>query len=286
MPYVNSKCLLRTIGDFFSGYNVESISLHTDICSIGILDKIKNHNEMADDYMQLLCQAVGDGTLLFPTFNYTFTKTHLYRVKSDPCQVGALNEYIRMKYPSQRTLTPIFNFVILNNNQKFSLGICKNPFEKDSIFGQMVKKSSWIAFFGASFNSNTFIHHLEEIQKISYRYIKIFNGIVETDDASYSISLEYRVRPQIEEAVEYDFIRLENDLIESGLLFQHNIGSGRIAMFRSDLVFQFWQKKLKEDEQYFLTQKSRANIQNIYSKFGYPLMYESIEGENCLNFRG
>ncbi len=279
MQIVSSRDFFCTLKDIFDEYNVKSIVLHTDIRFLGILDNVKNIDELANSYLTILSDAMGEGTILFPTFNYDFPKTREYRILSDPCQVGALNEFTRKKFPFQRTKTPIFNFCILNNNNTFSFDISKNVFTKQSVFGQMVDNATWIAFFGASLDANTFVHHAEEMHNIGYRFTKIFRGnVIDTDNSVYPVDLEYRVRPLIEGAYDYDWRRMEEDLTKAGLLHTFNIGTGKMLMFRSDLVYEFWHKKIIENEHYFLTLGCQSFIKTLYQKYGYPFTYERMEG--------
>ena len=272
-------CRARMIQDLrhaFDAFESNAVALHTDVAKIGIIDHIKSREQMLSDYLSVILETCEGRELLFPTFNYDFCQTGLYNVKSDPCQVGVLNEYVRQLHPNQRTLTPVFNFCVLNNRD-FSLEPVDNPFSAQSTFGELVEYRSVVIFFGADFSSNTFIHHVEEIMDIGYRYIKPFPGTINLDGDRRRIVVQYRVRPLVNGAVDYDWDRLYGDLVANGILHGFPLGNGCLLGYRADHLLEYWSAKLQEDEFYLLTPTSRHRTEQLFERYGRPLRYEVME---------
>jgi aminoglycoside 3-N-acetyltransferase len=261
----------------FDRIKSDVIVFHTDLMRIGIINQVKPRDQLLSDYWSVIQEVVGDRCLLFPTFNYGFCRDGVYNVETSPAEVGVLNEYIRQLDPNQRTRTPVFNFCICNNND-LSLSALENPFSVESTFGELVEAKARIVFFGARFSGNTFIHHVEEIMNIGYRYIKPFAGvIIEPDGTSQKITLQYRVRP-LDGGLTYDWEALEVDLDAKGLLGKQPLGQGFLMHYRADLLLEYWSAKIQEDELYLLTPDARSHTKSLYKTYGYPLTFSTIEG--------
>lgn len=276
MGIVTYPKIIQDLQTAFDSIESDSIVLHTDVGKIGIIDKIKSRKEMLSDYMTAILKTCENRALLFPTFNYDFCKNGVYSVKSDPCQVGVLNEHVRRCNPDNRTLTPIFNFCILNG-QQYSLQPMENPFSASSTFGELVKYLSTVVFFGAEFQSNTFLHHVEEVANVGYRYIKNFPGVINTGNDQQYIVVKYRVRPLIEGSVVYDWPRLYSELVKNGILKRSPVGNGWLHNYRTDRLLDYWYSKLRKNEFYLLTSASKEQTLKLYKEYGKPLKYEVVE---------
>ena len=141
----------RSVQEVFGLIDSGAIVLHTDLIRFRFVQRGIPLQLQRADLFQMIAEEAAGRTLLFPTFNYDFCQTRVYDILDDPCQVGALNEYVRQLYPDQRTLTPIFNFCICNN-RAFSLGPVENPFSESSTFSELVRQGAAVVFFGASFS--------------------------------------------------------------------------------------------------------------------------------------
>jgi aminoglycoside 3-N-acetyltransferase len=277
MSVITSEARIRQeLQTAFDQVDSQAVALHTDLLRIGFAPRLGSRNEQLAKYFSLLVDVSKGRTLLFPTFNYDFCQTGIYDVEADPCQVGALNEYVRQLYPEQRSLTPIFNFCIYNNHS-FSLEPMDNPFSKSSTFGELAHHHATVIFFGASFAANPFIHHVEEVMNIGYRYIKPFPGLIRLGSMQRHIVVHYRVRPLIDDAVDYDWARLFIDLLHNGLLQKFPLGNGQLLSYRADRLLDYWCMRLRKGELYLLTPSSKKQVEELYKRYGSPLQYEFIE---------
>ena len=155
-----------------------------------------------------------------------------------------------------------------------------NPFGKDSIWAEVERQDGWVCFWGAGFHANTFIHYIEEVCAIGYRYHKKYPGVVLDGEKRDKVDFLYRVRPLIAGAVDYDWNRLEKDLELQGLLYKERSGFGSVLFYRIKSVRKYWEERIRDDELFFVTPESRASIMVLYEKFGRPLRYETMEQNN------
>jgi aminoglycoside 3-N-acetyltransferase len=265
----------REVQEAFARIDSDAIALHTDLPSVGFVQVGIPRQQQLADLFQMLVEGSAGRTLLFPTFNYDFCRTGVYDPMADPCQVGVLNEYVRRLHPHERTLTPVFNFCIYDN-RAFSLEPAENPLSGTSTFGELVARRASVAFFGALVG-NTFLHHIEDVMEVGYRYMKSFPGVVRRDGADRQIVLRYRVRPLVQGTGDYDIERVARDLFDAKLLHQAPLGNGKLFWFRADRMVEYGCMRVKEDELYFLAAASRKKVQELYTQYGKPLRYEAIE---------
>ncbi len=274
--FISRDRLAGSLKNIFDQFPGKPVLIHSDILKIGLIEKMKSRDEICADYEQVLVETTGGRTLLFPTFNYDYCGNGLYDRQKSPGQVGALSDYLRKTHSDKRTRTPIFNFCILNNDD-FRLEECKNPFGADSTFAEIYRKDGLIIFLGAGFETNTFLHYIEESAGIEYRYIKKFGGKIVDSGEALPFVLDYRVRPLIAGAAEYDWPRLIQEASEAGIIHNQPAGHGTVTYYRAAALFDFWSEKIKQDELYLLTGKSRRLTEDLYQIHGRPLTFEAME---------
>jgi aminoglycoside N3'-acetyltransferase len=265
----------QQINEGFARIDSKAVVMHTDLNRIKFFQRGSPLRNQMSDLFQVLIKSSSGRAMLFPTFNNNFLRTGVYDPLNDPSEVGALNEYVRQLYPKQRTLTPACSFCIYNNNG-FLLEPVENVFSKESTFGELVKYDSTVVFLGAPFSSNTFLHHIEEVLDIGYRYIKPFAGVINRDEGPQQFVLQYRVRPH-SGSVDYDWDRLVPDLIDQKVLHELPLGQGKFSWFRARDLMDYWGRRMKEDEMYILTPDSRKKTQELYAQYGEPLRYALLE---------
>jgi aminoglycoside N3'-acetyltransferase len=278
MPVVTSPDQMHAeLQSAFNAIEGDSLIIHSDLLRIGYAPKGRRIDQQLAEWLKMVQGVSGGRTLLFPTFNYDFARTGIYRPLTDPGQVGALNEFARQQAPNQRTQTPIFNFVVLNPGG-FPLEPSINAFDEDSAFGRVRRAGGSVVFLGSGPESNTFIHHVEEAAGIPYRYLKAFHGVIETGDERRPVRLLYRVRPIEAGIVEYDWHRLAGDLRDREILRGGPLGNSRLESYRAQDLFDYWSECLRRDEHFLLTDASRRRLEALYSAVGKPLTVEAVEG--------
>lgn len=263
---------------FFQHHHEEAFLLHTDVGAWGLLKDIKKREDLLNGYADILSLTSSGRTLLFPAFNYDYSRSRKYDVLNDKCQVGVLNEFVRLQNPKQRTKTPIFNLIELPG-KTFHFSPDQNPFGQKSVWNSFCERDGRVCFMGAGFHSNTFVHHIEEIKDIGYRYLKPMPGVVVYESIIEPVDFFFRVRPRLNGVVVYDWERLETDLLKNGLLDQNPLGIGKILSFNAKDTSVFWLGQLEKDELYFLTKSSKAEILDLRRSKPYPFRFEDFEPE-------
>ena len=243
------------------------IMVHSDIKSFGRLATSDR-----DFLLQTLIDAVKEsggngGTIIMPTFTYNFFKNKPYDIKNSKSVVGALTEYFRNQKDVSRTLHPTHCVAIWGRHKNELLNIGKGTFDKDSIFGKLHKMNCKFVFFGAPFRICTFIHYIENMHKVPYRYIKKFRGKIIADGKEYEDKFLVYCK--------YFFffnsmLGLENHLLKNGMLKEAKVGDGIISMIGANTLFDEGFKLLDKDI-YFLV-KNEPFIFKLFNNIIYPFL--------------
>ncbi len=234
----------------------DTIFVHSDISVFGKLAAL-DRNFLLQTLIDAIKETVGeDAIIIMPTFCYSFCNGELYDVANTKSIVGVLTEYFRKQPDVSRTIHPIFSVVIWGKHKNNLLNIGKDSFDKKSIFGKLHQMNGKIVFLGAPFQSCTYIHYIEQMHGIPYRYMKTFKGKIRMGDMEYKDEYTYFVR-YLDKNVIFDTSRLEKHLLEKGLIKEVRLGSGRILMIESDVLFKEGCKLLDQDIYFFLKEEAK-----------------------------
>lgn len=193
----------------------------------------------------------------FPTFNYDFLGTKRYSVSGDVCQVGSINEFVRVERADWRTTTPVFNFAgtgVRPADARINGAVC--PFDELSVFGQCFESDGIVLWYGAPFSSATILHYAESrAGGPLYRFDKDFAGTVLDDGRESEVTLRYHVRP-LDRHLEYDWARIMPVLLASGVVRQ--LGDGPPVFWSSArALIETWVEELERDPLFLLDEASR-----------------------------
>lgn len=136
------------------------------------------HGTTPQAVMESFLEAAGpEGTVLFPLFNFDFTKGVPFDIRSTPSQMGALTEAARLYPGAVRSGHPIYSFAVIGPNaEKFNIDNFSG-YGADSPFGILRQLDGKIAVLDlADLNSQTFYHHIEEMHEVDYRFHKKFTA--------------------------------------------------------------------------------------------------------------
>ena len=219
-------------------------------------------------FSQLLTVGMGREILL-PAFNYDFTKTKKFNVELDLPQVGRIPREAAHESGWHRSLTPVYSFLSNQNRPSQYL----EPFSENSIFADLVSNEGEIILLGVGCERLTFLHHVEHVFRVPYRYEKSFIGEVIDGNNASSVTVKFHVRPQ-ELNIEYDFKRIENYLIDIAAVRS----SGEMALtVQPKLAMEGLLSALEKDSSFFLTHASRLRVSRKLAQLGRPMRLEDFE---------
>lgn len=205
------------------------LMLHADALVLAQLPPMSTAQRY-DTLFAALDEVLGpSGTLVVPTFTYSFTKGEAFDVAASPSTVGALTEHFRTLPGVRRSRDPIFSVAVRGAlADAFAAAPVGDCFGPDSVFGLLDRHQGWIACLGCSLDRVTHTHYVEQSVAVDYRYFKDFSGrLIDADQTAQDATVRYFVR-DVDRQTDIDLSRLRARLSDRGLLTSAPVG--RVAL--------------------------------------------------------
>ena len=227
--------------------------VHSGLINIGKLQKESKSEVLGNEIINTLVTLIYPGTLIFPTYTYSFCKNEDYNPDKTLSTIGSLTNIFWQRKDSRRSSHPIFSIAAIGKSAKYFTSIGKKVcLGNSSFFDKLVKKNVKILGFGIKLiPALTLLHHIEEIAAVPYRFYKLFPGhIVENDHKAFQ-KYSYYVR-KLELNPELNLIKIEKLLKKHNLIYSTKLGGGIIEVIESGPVFTLLLSKLKHDPYWML----------------------------------
>ena len=178
----------------------DTVLIHSNIArTIRRFSKDRSNRPDIGVFLKSFLDAVGtSGTVLIPLFNFGFSTGEPFDIKNTPSKMGNLTETARLHPDAVRTGHPIYSFAAIGaKSDQFKNVNNKSAYGEDSPFAILRQLNGKIASLDLDDqNSMTFYHHVEEMNNVSYRYMKTFEqpytswgGTTELKKYSYSSAI-------------------------------------------------------------------------------------------------
>lgn len=240
------------------------IFVHSSVSAFGKL-QIFDDTLLMQTLTDALKESVGEqGTIIMPTFSYSFWKNKTYDVENSKSEVGVLTEYFRKQTDVSRTLHPNHSVAVWGKHKDFLLKVGKDTFDKNSIFGKLRNLHGKIVFFGAPFQSCTYVHYIEQMHTVPYRYMRKHHGKIINKGKEYKdeITVYYKYFPF------FTLLSLlEKQLLEKKLMKEIALGKGKIQVIEADTLLKEGTSLLDNDIYSFL--KNEPKIFGIFNRISY-----------------
>lgn len=117
------------------------------------------------------------GTVIFPTFNVGFADGKGFDIRNTPSKMGVLTECARKHPDAVRSGHPMYSFVAIGKNAHMFNVNNFSGYGKDSPFAILYKLGGKVGVLGIPDSmGNSFHHHVEEMERVPYRFYKNFTG--------------------------------------------------------------------------------------------------------------
>jgi aminoglycoside 3-N-acetyltransferase len=179
---------LKTLDNFIEKLKIEkgSVLLLTEnsltlLMAMKKTDEISQYSidELFDILLDKLIEKLGDkGTLLIQTFDWRFCNSKTYDINNSISRTSFLGNIALKRDDFIRTKHPIYSFAV-TGKYKDDLANLDNrgAFDINSPFHFIYKKKAKMIIIDISIQKSfTFVHFVEEMEQVSYRYNKSFTS--------------------------------------------------------------------------------------------------------------
>ena len=176
---MNEYIKLRDIPALFGLEKGDAVWIASDMKNL--LYECISHDDDKDlnVFLDGIIDIIGpEGTILVPTFNWDFCQGKTFDYYKTPCKTGSLGKIALKRDDFKRTKHPIYSFAVWGKDKE---ELCardyKSSFGIESPFTYCREKNAKNIFIDVECqHSFTFVHYVEEMEGITYRYLKDFTA--------------------------------------------------------------------------------------------------------------
>ena len=232
----------------------DTVFVHASLDELGRLKELSDSAEIYKAVYDGLRSIVGDqGTILVPTYTFSFCKREVFDVQTTPTDGGPWStstgflEYFRKRPGVIRSADPIHSVAGLGPKSEQLLNDLPNTcFGVDSVHDRLAKAGAKICMLGVGLDEATFRHHVEEIAQVPFRFKKLFTGYVRDGESLRKAGWVYNVRIMSDNGFP-DGTRLERKAIEAGACRVARLGLGEIKAIGCKEFFDLTLGELTHD---------------------------------------
>ena len=190
-----------------------------------------------------------EGTLIMPTFNFNFNKGEPWDVRTTPSQMGILTELVRLDSRAKRVFHPFYSFAVIGKHAvDLTRDRYKSSYERNSVFGKLRDLDGKIMIIGLDYtHSLTFVHHVEQMEGVDYRYIKEFSGEVTDENGHTTTDTFYMLVRDLDKGVITEVNPMGALLEKLGVVTVHKIGDAEVKMMKANAVYEAIAREMKRD---------------------------------------
>lgn len=204
----------------------ETVLVHTGLRAIMDAGDCDYWDDAAELLLSCLLDVVGErGTVLVPTFTYSFCTGEPFDHATTPSEVGPFTNYVLEHPDAWRSFHPIFSFAGVGvMGLPVLRGVPPTSFGYGSVFHRLHQMNALMLFVGCHF-ACTFVHFVEQSIGVTYRYLKEFTGEVSYLGHTWQGTFDYYVR-NLDLGLTHNFRGLELQLFDAGKLRSAELPGG------------------------------------------------------------
>ena len=241
----------------------DSIFLTTGLPNLGIPNTSKLN------YIHIACNWIFDsikeiigpkGNIFVPTYTYSFTNKKKFCKNKTKSEIGYFPNFFLKQNKIIRSSDPMFSIAGLGpKSKKILQKIPNNSFGKDCIFERFLKinkmKSCTI---GLGYNWIPFLHYLDWLNQVPFRYEKKLNGYIKINKKYKKINWIFYARYLREESMANGY-KIGNKAKKAGIFKTAKLGSSIVHLSNYKNLFYF-SKKISKKNLWISAQGPKFNI--------------------------
>jgi len=233
---------------------------HSNIGFFGIPEEGRDINTVFEIILDSLFEVIGsEGTLIVPTFTYSFPAGKEYHQQESKGIGGTFSEMVRLLPEAKRSLDPSISVAALGYfAEYFTENMPENSYGKNCFFERLLKSNATVC--NMNFDAaTTFLHYVEKLLNVPYRFDKTFQGKIISGDQEWQAKNTIYVR-YLHDLTRPAFEPFDSLAKEKGLYNMESIGRGFVKVMKVKDQYELLKQAIS-DSPWFLT---KAGVTRTY----------------------
>ena len=210
--------------------------------------------------------SLGVSTLIMPSYTFSFCGGHPFDREKSISPMGALNEYLRIRHQWVRSCDPLMSNILYGQERGLINQIGKESVGRGSTFDLLSHLNVKVKFLFLGprvHDCFTYMHYLEAIKLVPYRYNVKFKGLIIDGESSYEDQYTLFVRDQGVLAGSGAKI-YENMLIESEIACFEYLGGGALTVVDLETARSLYLELLTMSPNFFIEEVFKNPIRSTF----------------------
>lgn len=247
---VTNKTMLETLLSIGAD-KCDVLYIHTAL-SFGQPNPQLKKSAMLGELLNVI-KSLGVRTICMPTFTFSFCNGLDYNPATSVSRMGVLNEFFRRQEGVIRSVDPLMSVALLGEDKDLVTGIGHVSCGENSTFDKLRHRDNVkFLFLGPKIGDClTYMHYLEWLYTVDYRYNRIFRGNVTIGDkiSVEEYALFVRYKSVVPNTASYIF---EQRMYEKGTAKIAQCGDGTISIVDEKDASREYKKCLDENPYFFV----------------------------------
>lgn len=248
--WVTNKSMLETLLSLGAD-QCDTLYIHTAL-SFGQPNPQLKKSGLLGELLNVI-KALGVKTICMPTFTFSFCNGLDYNPATSASRMGVLNEFFRKQEDVIRSVDPLMSVALLGEDKDLVMEVGHVSCGENSTFDKLRHRDNVkFLFLGPKIGDClTYMHYMEWLYSVDYRYNRIFRGNVTIGDKTSveEYALFVRYKSVIPNTASYDY---EQKMYDNGTAFIASCGDGTISIVDEKNASIEYKKCLDENPYYFV----------------------------------
>ena len=225
--------------------------IHTAL-NFGIPNPALKRAELMESLLQII-KGLGVRNVMMPTFTFSFCNKRDYNPATSVSKMGMLNEYFRKQPDVIRSIDPLMSVALLGDDVDLVKGVGHYSCGENSTFDKLHHRENVkFLMFGPKIGyCLTYMHYLEWLFGVEYRYNRAFVGNIQNGDEVYQD--EYQLFTRYNGVTPNDgSYRYEQFMYDAGVAEHIGLGGANIAVVEEKEATEMYFRCLQKDPNYFV----------------------------------
>jgi aminoglycoside N3'-acetyltransferase len=227
----------------------DTVLFHTSLGLLGLPRGVVDQESLNRLFLECARRVLGpEGTMLVPVYTYSLCRGETFDLGASPAAIGPFPEFFRRHPGVVRSAEPILSVCGLGPlARELFADLPPTCYGEDCLYARLVARRALICTVGLGLNWATFLHHIEEMAEVPYRYRKIFRGdMIDASGQAREVAWTYNVRLWSKNA-DVDAGELVAAVVADGLCAREPLGRGGLCCVRANDYFAYATDRIRRD---------------------------------------